>query len=87
MGHVLAQELNMNLKGLKIDLVGSLNPAKFMGSSNEERAGFKEIRIIVKPDTDADDATIKDWLEKVHERCPVGDNLQNITPIKVEVKR
>lgn len=87
MAHVLAQELNMNLKGLQIDLVGNINPAKLMGTSYEDRAGYKEIKVVMKPDTDADDATIEKWLEGVLDRCPVGDNLKNITPVKVEVKR
>ncbi len=87
MGHVLAQELKMNLNGLQIDLVGNLNPARLMGSSYEDRAGYKEIKVVMKPDTDADDATIEKWLEGVLDRCPVGDNLKNITPVKVEVKR
>ncbi len=87
MAHVLAQELKMNLNGLQIDLVGNLNPARLMGSSYEDRAGYKEIKVVMKPDTDADDATIEKWLEGVLDRCPVGDNLKNITPVKVEVKR
>lgn len=87
MAHILAQELKMNLTGLNIDLVGNLNPERLMGSSFEERAGYKEIKIVLKPETDADDATIEKWLEGVLDRCPVGDNLKNITPVKVEVKK
>ena len=39
MGHLVAKELDFELKGMEIDLAGSLNPARLFGQSNEERAG------------------------------------------------
>lgn len=87
MGHVLAREMKLKLNGLKIDIVGTLNPGRFMGTSYEERSGFKEIKVVIKPDMEADDATIEEWLKKVHDRCPVGDNIQNETPVILEIKR
>lgn len=86
MSHVCAQELNIDLKGVKIDLVGSLNPARMMGKSFEERAGFKEIEVTINPDCEADEETTKKWLNAILDRCPVGDNLKNVTKIVAKVK-
>jgi uncharacterized OsmC-like protein len=86
MSHVCAKELGINLKGVKIDIVGSLNPERLFGTSFEDRAGYKEITATIKPDCDADEATMERWLAAVVDRCPVGDNLKNATEVRVEYK-
>ncbi len=87
MAHVCAQELGFELKGVKIDLVGNLNPARLFGKSFEERAGYKEIKATIKPDCEADEETIKKWLASIIDRCPVGDNLKNATDVAVFYKK
>ncbi|NLJ24202.1 MAG: OsmC family protein [Firmicutes bacterium] len=82
-GHVVAKEMNMPLNGLSIELEGDLDPAKFMGKSAKERAGYQEIRVKITPDTTADIETLGQWLAAIEERCPVSDNLQNPTPVKI----
>ncbi|SRR5690554_4597533 len=84
-GHVVAKELDMNLNGVKIDLEGDLNPAKFMGMSDAERAGYQSIRVTLRPDTDADAATKEKWRLAVESRCPVSDNLSHETPVSVQL--
>lgn len=86
MAHVVAMELKFTLRGVKIDMVGNLNPAKLFGQSDEDRAGYKEIKITLKPDSDANAETLNLWLEKIMERCPVGDNIKNSTPVVVSLK-
>ncbi|NCC47972.1 MAG: OsmC family peroxiredoxin [Clostridia bacterium] len=83
--HVVAKELDMNLNGVKIDLEGDLNPAKFMGMSDAERAGYQSIRVTLRPDTDADAATKEKWRLAVESRCPVSDNLSHETPVSVQL--
>lgn len=86
MAHVCAKELGIKLKGVKINIVGNLNPARIFGKSFEERAGYKEIKATIKPDCEADDVTMKKWLAAICDRCPVGDNLKNATDVVVEYK-
>lgn len=86
-GHLVAKELSFNLKNLKIKVSGTLNPNKLFGTSNNERAGFKEINLELIPDTDADIETLAKWLKIVEERCPVKDNLVNKTPVNVSVTK
>jgi uncharacterized OsmC-like protein len=64
-----------------------LNPERFLGSSYQERAGFKSISLNLIPDTDAPIETLTKWLQIVEERCPVKDNLQNTTPVCVSVEK
>ncbi|HOD87699.1 MAG TPA: OsmC family protein [Bacteroidales bacterium] len=85
--HLVAKEMNFELRGVEIDIYGDLNPAKLFGQSNEERAGFKQINLSIKADTDADEATLEKWLEAIESRCPISDNLQNPTPVKISYKK
>ncbi len=86
MCHVVAREMNINLRGVEIQLSGKLNPDKLFGKETSERAGYKEINVEISPDTDADRATLEKWLELVESRCPVSDNLNNPTPVKIKLK-
>jgi uncharacterized OsmC-like protein len=86
MAHLIAKEMDITLRGIKIDISGTLNPARLYGQSYDERAGFKEISVVLKPDTDADEATLKKWANAIEDRCPVSDNLQHTTPVSISIK-
>lgn len=85
-GHLVAREMDIPLRGIEIEMEGDLDPAKFMGKDTEERAGYKEIRVSLKPDADAEEETLQAWMTAVKARCPVSDNLANTTPVKVTLK-
>ena len=80
-GHIIAAEMGFELNGLTIEAEGVLDPARFMGKSLNERAGYKEIRIKLKPETNADKQVLEKWKEAVS--CPVSDNLVNATPVSI----
>ncbi len=82
-GHLIAKEMGFKLNSLEIALEGDLDPAKFTGKSANGRAGYNEIRVTMKPDTDADKATLEKWLKAVENRCPVSDNISNPTPLHI----
>lgn len=85
MGHLIAKEMNFELRELAIEIEGSLNPNKLFGKSDNDRAGYKEITVVMKPDCDADPETLQKWMHAVEARCPVSDNIQNNTQVKVAV--
>ncbi|MEI7884372.1 MAG: OsmC family protein [Clostridia bacterium] len=84
-GHVVAKEMQLKLGGLEINIEGDLNPAKFMGGSAADRAGYKEIRVIIRPEMEAESAVMEKWLATIKERCPVSDNIANATPVKITI--
>jgi uncharacterized OsmC-like protein len=84
-GHIVAREMGFHLKGMEIALEGDLDPAKFAGKVTDERAGYKEIRVTVKPDADADTETLEKWVEAIEQRCPVSDNLSHATPLDIKL--
>jgi len=86
MAHVCAVELGFEMKDIKIDIVGTLNPDRLFGKSFEDRAGYKEIKVTLHPNCDTSPETMDKWLKAVLDRCPVGDNLKNGTILTAEVK-
>ena len=80
-GTLVASELNLKLKSLKVDVKGEINVDKFLGKSTLERAGFNKIEVFINADSDASPEEIQNWLTVLESRCPVGDNLKHETPI------
>lgn len=81
--HLTAREMGITLQELSIEIQGTLNPAKFQGKSYQERAGYKQIDVLINVKTNADEQTLAKWLKVVEERCPVSDNLANPTPLRI----
>ncbi|MGQ1908668.1 OsmC family protein [Marinifilum sp. RC60d5] len=87
MAHVIANEMNIELRSLKIKMAGELNPERLFGTSFEERAGYKGIKVTIEPDCDASNEELAKWLEAIEDRCPVSDNIKNLTPVELKLKQ
>jgi uncharacterized OsmC-like protein len=86
-GHMIAKELNFELRGVEINMSGDINVDRLFGTSMEERAGYKNIEVTMKPDCDATPKVLEEWLKLVEDRCPVSDNIGNATPINFKLKK
>lgn len=84
-GNFVAGEMGISLKKFEIKVSGSMNPAKFMGRSSEERAGFKEISVVLDIESDASAEDLEQWRASVEDRCPVSDNLSSGTNVEVRI--
>ncbi|MEI8271821.1 MAG: OsmC family protein [Paludibacter sp.] len=82
---IVAKELNIEIKSLKINIDGDINPAKFLGISDEERAGFKALNVDIKLETNVDKEKETLLVQTVKNRCPINDNLSNPTPITYQL--
>lgn len=85
MSHIVAAEMGFELRGVKIDICGDLNPARLFGKSFDDRAGYKTVQVSLAPDCDADKATLEQWIKVVEDRCPVSDNIANATPVQIKL--
>ncbi len=83
--HLTARELGIGMAGLQIKVEGDINPARLFGQSDDERAGFKQIRVEFAPETDASPELVSQWIETIKNRCPINDNLANPTPLLIDV--
>ena len=79
--NLVAKEKNIQLNDIKINVDGDINPAKFLGFSEKERAGFQFLNVYIDIDSPSSDQEIDELIHVVKERCPVNDNLSHPTPI------
>lgn len=81
----VAQERDIEIRNLQIDITGDLDPRRFLGQAADPRAGYQTLQVELDVETDADEATLEEWLEAVESRCPISDNLVNPTPTNITV--
>ena len=82
-GMQVAKELGMTITKLNTKVDGSINSEAFFGISQDERAGFSEIRIVVDVESDAAPEQLSRWTSEVKKRCPVIDNLVYTTRVTI----
>ncbi|WP_207492253.1 OsmC family protein [Aridibaculum aurantiacum] len=83
--HLVAKEEGITINSLGIKVNGDIDPARLFGSSTFNRAGFQSINVEFDIDSDADEATINQLISKVKSRCPINDNLSNVTQLNYSV--
>ncbi len=83
--NMIAKEMGISIKSLEINITGDINPEKLLGISDKERAGFKSLNIQLNIKSDASKQVIQELVNKVKERCPVNDNLANMTPVNYSI--
>lgn len=81
LGRIIAFQEKITLRGMSFEVEADYDPDQLMGRETDQRAGFQEMRLKVKIDADLDDAAKQAFLDKIEERCPVGDNLINSTKL------
>jgi len=86
-GHYIARERGLPLQKMKIAIDGDMNPCLFMGCSDEERAGFQKIKVLITPkfSEPVDEETVNAWIAETERRCPVTDNIKTGTAIEVKM--
>lgn len=85
--NVVAKEHGVEIREVSATAKGELNPAKFLTGVSPDRPGFQGIEVEVKIDTDADAATVASIVAEAESRCPVSDNLANITPVAINLAK
>ena len=81
-GHIIAKQRQLPVRKIEVHVEGNVNPDIFMGKSTEDRAGFSAIRVITKIDADMSQEEKEAFLKDVDARCPISDNIHNLTPIE-----
>ena len=81
--HMVAKERGVEIRGLRVNVQGELDPSRLMNILTDHRAGFQSIEMVAEIDSDATDEEIDELLRIAETRCPVADNLGNATPISL----
>jgi len=80
-GRIIAFQEKITLRGMTFEVEADYDPDRLLGRETTARSGFQEMRLKVKIDADLDDEAKQAFLDKIEERCPVGDNLINSTQL------
>ncbi len=83
---LVAKEMAIEVSEASFEAMGIFNPAVLYGKEGP-RAGYKEVKVIMRLKTDADEEKLREFIRRVEERCPVSDNLSNTTPLRLVVER
>jgi putative redox protein len=82
---IVAMQKRIPLKGMDMKVEGAFDLETLLGKSRENRAGFAGIKVMLHIDADMTKQEKEDFIQEVESRCPVSDNIANITPVVIEV--
>jgi uncharacterized OsmC-like protein len=81
---IVAHQKKIALRGMEIAVSGELDTDVLLGKSRANRAGFSGITVRARIDADLTDEQKREFLKEVDERCPVSDNLRQVTHVVSE---
>lgn len=82
-----AQVLGIAVDDIEIEAEGDLDARKLFGISDEERAGFTDVRLVVKVSGPETAERYEELQAAVEEHCPVLDLFANATPVSARVEK
>ncbi|PKQ18322.1 MAG: osmotically inducible protein C [Actinobacteria bacterium HGW-Actinobacteria-8] len=85
--HLVAKEHGVTLTSFTATARGDLDPAKFLGKSMDGRAGYTGIEVDIEVEGDADTAKLEEIVRISETRCPVSDNIANVTAVSIKIAK
>ncbi len=82
---IVAGQQKIDLRGVEVEVFGDLNLDVLRGQEKNERAGFTSVTATVKIDADLTKEEKEVFMEEVDKRCPVSDNLMNLTEVNLQI--
>lgn len=70
------------MRNIQVRVEGDLDTDVLMGKSTDVRAGFTGVRVITTIDADMTYAEKMQFLQDIDARCPISDNIHNLTPVE-----
>lgn len=82
---IVARQKRIDLRGIEVKIEGDIDVDVLLGRTTEPRAGFTEIRVVTAIDANLTREEKEAFLEEVDRRCPISDNIANISSLKLTV--
>lgn len=82
-GTIIAKQRKLPVRGIEIAVEGELDTDGLLGKPTNARVGFSEIKARVKIDADMSPADKEKLVHEMDSRCPISENLKNVTPLTV----
>lgn len=85
-GRIIAKQERIDLKGIEVRVEGDLETDVLMGKDDSQRAGFQDIRVYTKIDAPMTKEEKEAFLKKIDARCPISDNIEHPSEVKLIVE-
>ena len=85
-GHIIARQRRIPIKNIEVRVEGDIDTDVLMGKKSDSRSGFSAIRVVTNIDADMSLEEKKSFLHEIDLRCPISDNINNLTPIEFLVE-
>jgi putative redox protein len=82
-GRIIANQKKLCVRGIEVTVEGDIDTDGLLGKPSEKRVGFSAITACVKIDADMSTAEKEQFLHEIDLRCPISENLQNVTPVSM----
>lgn len=82
-----AEAHGLDIKGVKIELEGTLNPDGFMGLDKNAKIGFSKVNTKYYFETEENDAKLAEFVEFIEKTCPVMDTIMNAPNFTSQINR
>jgi len=84
-GRIVANQRKLAIRGIRVTVEGTVNTDGLLGKSTQDRVGFSAIKAIVDIDAHLSREEKTALLHDIDKRCPISENLKNITPVEIEL--
>lgn len=85
-GHIIAKQQHLPVRSIQVRVEGDLNTEVLMGKSREDRPGFLNIRALTAIDADMTLEEKEQFLKDIDARCPISDNIKELTAVELVVE-
>jgi uncharacterized OsmC-like protein len=75
----------IDLKDIRIELEGDLDPDGFMGKNKDAKIGFTTIRTKIYIESDSPKEKLQEFVDFIDRTCPVADTLHNSPKLETEL--
>ncbi len=82
-GRIMANQRRLPVRGFEIEVSGPINTDGLLGKPSPDRVGFQGFEVRVKVDADMTREEKERYIHEIDARCPISENLQNPTPVRV----
>jgi uncharacterized OsmC-like protein len=85
-GNIIVKQRRLPVRKIEVHIEGELDTDVLMGKNTSDRPGFTGIRVHTKIDGDLSQEEKEALVRDIDARCPISDNIFNVTPIEFVVE-
>ena len=82
-GRIIANQRRLPIRGISVTVAGDLDTDRLLGRASPNRVGYAAITARVEIDADLTPAEKEKLVHEIDKRCPISDNLKNLTTVNV----